>query len=199
MLSTLIILLLLLVLTIPQDKADMDKAFMAGLSSYTQQRSKEIPARLVRIDKNLYASDEGFYETESVRNRSYFRKSSSVYQPVCDAALPEESVRTLLTGFTGTTEYMVHLTQHCYNHTIVEVDVPLAQLIGYCLDDGFSPFVGVESMGREQILATLFLVDSQRGLCHTFRFCIDMDLLDKGSGVFQASGYTYTPIHNLKP
>ena len=181
-----------------KDKTELEKHFMDGLAAYSPGKPLKTPSNLARIDKSLYVSDNGFYETEAVRNRSYFQKDYFLYRPVCDASLPVESVMTLLCGYTDKTNFSVHLTQHCYSHATVEVDVALSQLLGFCMEEGFLPFVGIESSDTELVVATLFLVNTQLGYSHTFQFKIDPLLLDEKEGYFTAEGYTFTPIHNLK-
>jgi hypothetical protein len=194
-------ILLFLILLLPvqeKDKTALEKHFMDGLAAYTPGKPSRIPNNLTRIDKNLYVSDNGFYETEAARYSPYFRKEVFSYRPVCESALPVESVMTLLAGFTDKTRFSVHLTQRCYNHATVEVDVPLAHFLGFCLEEGFLPYVGIESSNPDLLVASLFLVNQQQGFCHTFKFTIDPALLDQKEGFFTADGYTYTPIDNLK-
>lgn len=195
------ILLIFLSLLVPQekDKTVLEKHFMDGLAAHVPETRESIPTNLTRIDQNLYVSDNGFYETEAVRNSSYFHREALSFKSVCESALSVESVMTLLSGYTDKTNYVIHLTQYCYNHSTVEVDVPLSQLLGFCMSEGFVPYVGIESPGPDIIVATLFLVNQQLGFCHTFQFMIDPNLLDQREGFFSASGYTYTPIDNLRP
>lgn len=180
------------------DKPAMEKFFMDGLSRFEGPYERPIPDSLQRIDKNLFVSDFGHYETESVRAVSYFRKKDGHYVPLRERALPVESVVTLLSGYTGDSHYTVNLKQHRYNYATEEVEVPLDRLLAFCIIEcAFVPYVGVESNDDSTMKATLFLVNEQMGFSHTLIFTIDLDVLDHDTGCLEAEAYTFTPIHNL--
>lgn len=181
------------------DKPAMEKFFMDGLSLYEGGLERPLPDSLQRVDKDLYVSDYGHYETESVRALSYFlRDKKGNYTPLRDKDRPVESIVTLLSGYTGSTNYTVALKQHRYNYAMEEVDVPLNRLLGFCIMEcAFVPFVGIEKAGEDHVKATLFLVNEQLGYTHTLIFDIDPGILEKEEGLLQAEAYTFTPIHNL--
>lgn len=180
------------------DKLELEQFFMDGLAAYEGPTDRPLPDELQRIDRNLYVSDYGHYETESVRAVSYFRRERQTYVPVRDRKFPVESVTTLLSGFTGDSHYTVRLKQHRYNYAMEEVDVPLGRLLGFCIIEcAFIPYVGIESVEDKQVKATLFLVNEDLGYSHTFYFNIPLDLLNRDEGLLQAEAYTFTPIHNL--
>ncbi len=180
------------------DKHELDSSFIIGLRSSPLSRAQSIPYNLSRIGDNLYVSENGFYEIPSIQNSSFFKRKSHTYYPVCDSKLPQESVLTLLSAHTGSKNYIVHLTHHTYDYSQVQVDVPLTQLLGYCLDNGCTPYIGIEHCGDLRILATLFMLNEDLGYCHTFSFSIDKAVLDKDKGTFDAHAYSFTPIHNLR-
>lgn len=180
------------------DKPAMEKFFMDRLALYDGPTERPLPENLQRIGKNLYVSDYGHYETEAVRAISYFFRDKKEYRPVRTPELPTESVTTLLSGYTGTSNYKVYLKQHRYNYALEEVEVPLKQLLGFCIIEcSFVPFVGIESIDEHLVKATLFLVNEQLGYSHTLLFTFDPALFGQDEGVLQAEAYTFTPIHNL--
>ena len=179
------------------DKPDLEQAFLDGLLQFTPSERWHVPDSLVRVGRNLYLCDQGYFETESVRNRAYFKRDL-VYRPVCEAGLAAESVTTLLTGYTGQTRFTVHLVQHLYSYAIAEVTIPLAQLVQYCLSEGCVPYVGVEKVESHLLTGVLFMVHPKMGYCHTIKFTINPVLLDVGEGVLEAEAFTHTPIHNLR-
>lgn len=201
--KTLTILLAALLLSVQAlaqgpDKAALEEAFLQRLALYEPTGKQPEPDSLQRIDRNLYVMDKGCYETEAVRSQAYFTRTWKGYVPVHDASLPVESITTLLSGFTGKTRYQVQLKQRRYNYASMEVELPLATLLEFCLlDPTFKPYVGIESQEEDTIKASLFLVSEKLGYCHTFNFTIPKALLDQNTGTMTAEAYTFTPIHNL--
>ena len=181
-----------------KNKIELEKRFLEEMLEYTPHSNRAWPDNLERVGNDIYLSDNGWYENEAIRNTSYFKRSRFTYSPLCETAYPVESVMTLLTGYVGRKAYTVHLLQHRYGYTAVEADIPLAQLLEYCVSKGCIPYVGIVSSGGDQVSASLFMAHPDDGYCHTFRFTIDKSLLDMETGVFQAEAYTYTPIDNLK-
>lgn len=180
------------------DKVELEKRFMEGLALYEGPFGRSVPDNLQRIDKDLYASDSGNYEVESVRTVAFFRRVKGQYIPLRDKNKPESSIATLLCGYTGDTDYTVSFKQHRYNYATAEVDVSLNRLLGFCINGcGLVPYVGFEKEQDGLVKATLFLVDNERGYAHTFHFTIDKDILSDVKGTLQADAYTFTPIHNL--
>lgn len=179
------------------DKAELDAFFFKSLCAYQSENCRAIPDNLARVGKNLYLSENGYYETPAVRNSSFFRKHHSTYYPVCESKLPMESIMTLLTAYPGDKQYTVHLVQHAYGYSRVEVDVPMMHMLSYCLTNGCTPYVGIEECNNKGITASLFMVNENLGYCHTFKFTADIAILDNETGLLNASVHTFTPIHSL--
>ena len=179
------------------DKAELDAYFMTGLRSAARTTRQTVPTNLSRIGKDLYVSENGYYETPAVQNSSFFQKRQNRYEPVCESRLPKESVMTLLTAHVGSKQYTAHLKQSAYNYSTVEVDVPLSQLLNYCLESGCTPYVGIEACDRKGIRASLFMVNEELGYCHTFKVDMHPSLLDHEDGSMDISVHAFTPIHNL--
>lgn len=180
------------------NKIELERFFWDGLHAYKSGHQRTRPDNLQRIGQSLYVSDNGWYETESIKNASFFKRAHFTYLPVCESALPVESAMTLLTGYTAKKQYSVHLLQHRYGFSKAETDVPLSQLLDYCMDSGCTPYVGIVSYEGDKVAASLFMVNVEQGYCHTFKFSIPKALLDSDEGEFSAEVYTYTPIHNLE-
>ena len=125
------------------DKPAMEKFFMDGLSLYEGGLERPLPDSLQRVKKDIYVADYGHFETETVRAVSYFRRDKKGnYLPLLDRDYPKESVLTLLSGYTGNSNYTVALKQHRYNYALEEVEVPLGRLLGFCIMEcAFVPYV----------------------------------------------------------
>ena len=185
-------------LLLGMDKPELEAFFVKEVMSFRKKTPERIPDNLSRIDENLYVSENGFFESKAIQNTSFFRKRLFAYHPVWETESPTESVMTLLTAFTGGRQFQVHLLLYGYGYTSTKVDIPLEQLLGYCMESGCTPYVGVESNGKDMIVASLFMVNLPLGYCHTFKFTIRKGLLGSKEGVMDATAYTFTPIHNIK-
>lgn len=180
------------------DKVELEAGFWDDLLAFQPKGLNLRPGDLQRVDRNLYVMQGGWYEDRAVQNTAFFRREHRSWMPVCSSEAPTESVITLLTGYAGQKDYTVHLLQHRYNFVTVETEMPLSHLLEYCISNGYTPYVGIESKEDDTIKATLFMVNPEAGFCHTFHFSILKSLLDEDTGVFNAEAYTYTPINNLK-
>lgn len=185
-------------LLLGMDKPELEAFFIKEVMSFRKKTQERIPDNLSRIDENLYVSENGFFESKAIQNTSFFRKRQFTYHPVWESESPTESVMTLLTSYTGGRQFQVHLLQNGYGYSSTKVDIPLEQLLGYCMESGCTPYVGIESNGKDLIVATLFMVNLHLGYCHTFKFSIRKDLLASKVGAMDATAYTFTPIHNIK-
>lgn len=178
------------------DKQEADESFIKELEAYNPIDKEEdaLTPRLSRVGKRLYASENGYYESEAVQNTAFYIRSKGCYRPVCNSAYPAESIMTLLTGHVIDRDYRVQLLQHKYGYATSEASIPLINLIGFCIGQGCTPYVGIESIDDKTVKASLFMVNSSLGYVHTFSFDIPKKLLDSKNGILNASVYTYTPI-----
>ena len=179
-----------------KDKDELENAFLRDVCADRPPRERSVPGNLKRVDRNLYVSENGFWQIEPAQYTAWFTKAGSAYQPLCESAHPAESVLTLLTGYVRDRDYSVKATFHQYGYKQREVVIPLTRLLDQCLEDGCTPYAGLESLKGSTVVATLFLVNGQLGYCHTFRFTLDTALLDRRSGVLQAKAYLFTPFNH---
>lgn len=179
------------------EKLKLEESFITDVASFKCDTIPAIPDNLQRISKTMYVSDNGFYESETVRNVSFYERSFRRYSPVCSASYPVESVMNLMTGHLQAGNYTVSLTQHLYGYRTASSELPLSSLLAFCLGQGCVPYVGISDSGPEIVKGTLFMVNGQRGFCHTFKFEISSGVFETGGGTVSVDAYTYTPIHNL--
>ena len=172
--------------------------FIRNVTAERKIKKREVPGNLKRVDRDLYVSENGFYEIEPAQNTAFFRKKGFSYVPLCESALPVESVMTLLTGFIRKKDYSVQAAFHQYGFKTTEMAVPLENMINCCLEEGCTPYVGIESKERDAVVATLFMVNRTFGYAHTFRFTLNTEILERAAGVLQARAYLYTPLYPKK-
>lgn len=179
-------------------KDELEKEFLRQVSADRRVARREIPGNLKRVDRDLYVSENGFYEIAAAQNTAFFRKKGLFFQPVCESSLPVESLMTLLTGYIRKKDYSARVSFHQYGYHNTEVTVPLERLIDCCLAEGCTPYVGIESQKDDSVVATLFLVNAPLGYAHTFQFTVNPAVLDRTDGVLKARGYLYTPLYSKK-
>lgn len=181
-----------------KQKDELEKDFLRKVTAERKIKKREVPRNLKRVDRDLYVSENGFFEIEQAQNTAFFRKKGVSYVPLCESAQPVESVMTLLTGFIRKKEYSMQAAFHQYGFKTTEMAVPLDHLIDCCLEEGCTPYVGIESKDGGSVVATLFMVNRSLGYTHTFRMTLDPAILDRAAGVLQARAYLYTPLNPKK-
>ena len=179
-----------------KDKDELENAFLRAVSVPGVPGERPVPGNLKRVDRNLYVSENGYWQIEPAQNTAWFTKSGTAYDPLCTSSHPAESVMTLLTGYARDRDYSVKVSFHKYGFKKREAVIPLSRLLDHCFDEGCTPYAGIESNKNGTVVATLFLVNGQLDYCHTFRFTIDTSLLDKRGGTFLAKAYLYTPLNH---
>lgn len=179
-------------------KDELETAFLRSVTAERKIKKREIPRNLKRVERDLYVSENGYYEIESAQNTAFFRKKGLVYLPLCESSKPVESVMTLLTGYSRKKEYAIQAAFHQYGFKTTEKLFPLDCLIDCCLEEGCVPYVGIETDNGKSLVATLFMVNRPLGYSHTFQFTVDTEMLDKAAGTLQARAYLYTPLNFKK-
>ena len=179
-----------------KDKDELENAFLRDVSVPGVPGERPVPGNLKRVERNLYVSENGYWQIEPAQNTAWFTKNGAACIPLCDSSHPAESVMTLLTGYVRDRDYSVKVTFHQYGFKKREAVIPLTRLLDHCFDEGCTPYAGIESDKNGTAVATLFLVNGQLDYCHTFRFTIDTSLLDQRGGVFLAKAYLYTPLNH---
>ncbi|MCR5709164.1 MAG: hypothetical protein K6G79_01645 [Bacteroidales bacterium] len=181
-----------------EKKDELEKGFIRKVTGERKPVKREIPRNMKRVDRDLYVSENGFYETEAAQNSAYFRKKGLFYQPVCESSLPVESVMTLLTGHIRRKDYSVMVSFHQYAYRNTEMTVPLDAIVASCLEEGCTSYVGIESKNDDTVVATVFMVNRALGYSHTFQLTVPTEILDKPSGTLSARAYLYTPLYPKK-
>ena len=181
-----------------KQKDELENEFIRNVTAERKIKKREVPGNLKRVDRDLYVSENGFYEIEPAQNTAFFRKKGLTYVPLCESAQPVESVMTLLTGFIRKKDYSVQAAFHQYGFKTTEMAVPLNNMINCCLEEGCTPYVGIESKEGDAVVATLFMVNRTFGYAHTFRFTLNTEILERAAGVLQARAYLYTPLYPKK-
>lgn len=116
---------------------------------------------------------------------------------VCDVKYPIESLRNLLSTSSIQNDYIIEIKVNKYGFNQEIINIPLSQLIDFCLQDGCSPYVGIENVEDEKIAAVLTMVQSYYGYNHIFRIEFNPKTLICKSGVINSVAKIYIPTDNV--
>lgn len=152
----------------------------------------------VRLDSGLYVFRKGHYLLEQMECASYYTLRDGRYMAVCDTLHPVESLRNLFSGKVPDRDYTLDLTLRKYGFRTEEFSCPLGRVVDFCLAQGCTPYVGVESEEDGVITAVLIMVNAEYGYNHLFKIIFDTRLLGQGQGHVAATLNAYTPTHNLE-
>lgn len=149
-------------------------------------------------ENGLYVIRRGTYILDQMACSAYYVRTDGGYLPVCDIRYPVESVCNLLSMRIPDTDFTVDVTLYKYGFKTERFTCPLDRLIGYCLAQGCTPYVGIEEVGEHSVTATLIMVNADYGYNHIFKFVFDTGSLGARRGRVSASLNVFTPTHNLE-
>ena len=116
---------------------------------------------------------------------------------VCDVKYPIESLRNLLSASSIQNDYIIEVKVNKYGFNQEIINIPLSQLIDFCLQDGCIPYIGIENAEDEKIAAVLTMVQPYYGYNHVFRIEFNPKTLTYRSGVINSVAKIYIPTDNV--
>lgn len=152
----------------------------------------------VRLDEDLYVLRKGYYLLEQMTCEAYYTRSGERFEPVCDSLHPVESLHNLLSVGGMKSGYTLDVTLRKYGFRTEEFSCPLGRMVDFCLAQGCTPYVGIESEQQGTITAVLIMVNAEYGYNHVFKIVFDTHLLARREGRIAVTLNAYTPTHNLE-
>ena len=146
---------------------------------------------------SFYVRKGDEYYIPQVRNDSYAVYKGGKLSPLASSRYPEESVMTIFTEPSASAGYSVELTLHKYGYVEQTFEVNLADFLISCRNDGCIPYVGIDECGKENIVASVFLVNSRKGYNHIMKANVGLDLLKQAKGLIKADLHVYVPTKNI--
>lgn len=134
-----------------------------------------------------------FYKDDS----AYLFNNLDSFAFVCDERYPIESLRNLLSVSSIQNDYVITIKINKYGFNQETISIPLSQLIDFCLQDGCIPYVGIENIEEEKIVAVLTMVQSNYGYNHVFRIEFNPKTLVCKSGVINSVAKIYIPTDSV--
>lgn len=116
---------------------------------------------------------------------------------ICDVSHPIESLRNLLSTSSIQNDYTITIKVNKYGFKQEVFSLPLSQLIDFCLQEGCTPYIGIEKVENETITAVLIMVQPNYGYNHIFKIEFNSETLKDKTGIIHGVVNVYTPTHNI--
>ena len=116
---------------------------------------------------------------------------------ICDVSHPIESLRNLLSTSSIQNNYTITIKINKYGFKQEVLSIPLSQLIDFCLQEGCTPYIGIEKVEDETITAVLIMVQPNYGYNHIFKIEFNSETLKDKTGIIHGVVNVYTPTHNI--
>ena len=128
----------------------------------------------------------------------YYVKDQDHYSLLYSSDYPCETMANLLTGteISSTLQISVVLVKN--NFKTDTFTVPLRQLVGYCLSEGCTPYYGIISNEKENVVCELFMHNEMLGYTHIAKISFNPSVLDSNEGTINARMNCYIPLSNVK-
>lgn len=178
------------------------------LERNVSRTSSELPSDLLpeywndctmSTSESMTVADAGTFLSDLIRARLYLRPdevSRGNYRLLMDDAYPWQSLNNfLLTGYAHQT-VPLQLTLDKYGNVKKNLTLTLQQFIRYCILEGCKLYLGVKERTADELLATLFAVNTKLAYCHTLSLRVPLEVLH-GSGTVTGTLYAFTPLQNV--
>lgn len=154
---------------------------------------------VVSSTANMAVADAGTFLSDLIRARLYLcsdKASEGSYRLLMDDAYPWQSLNNLL--LTGYARQIVplQLTFDKYGNVKKKLTLTLQQFVRYCTNEGCKLYLGVKERTDNELLATLFAVNTKLAYCHTVSLYVPLGVL-RGNGTVSGTLYAFTPLQNV--
>ncbi len=151
----------------------------------------------LRQTKDLYVADYGCYMLENVRFATYAVLSGGQFLPLVDWNRAKESALTLLTTPLAGEGIVLNLEHLKYSFEKANYEIPLPSFLSSCIADGCAPYVGIEELTEDAVVASLFLVNEEKQYNHVLKLTIPRQVIVNHAGHINGTLHTYVPMGNV--
>lgn len=180
-----------------KNKIELEDNFIATIVPGSGSGTILNPEGYVKSGGHYYVRKGDEYYIPQVRNDSYAIGKEGKLVPLSSTQYPEESVMTIFTEPSASAGYTVELTMHKYGYVEQSYEVNLADFLISCTNDGCTPYVGINECGKDFIVASVFLVNKEKGYNHIMKAYIGPGLLTHSQGQIKADLHVYVPNQNI--
>lgn len=148
-------------------------------------------------NSSYYIKKGGSYLNGLLTSDLYYKQDDGKYALVCDESHPLESSANMMLSTEFATACQLNVTQVMYGYKKKQYNIPLAQWISYCQNNGCELFYGVESFDEKEIKATVIAVNVAENYNHVLFVTIPNSALVNRRESIDARLETFIPMHNV--
>ncbi len=189
-----------------EDKTELESNLHRRIREYTVTEKKPKAPKASRLEKtntrDVYVYKRGHYIIPQMASALYFLKEGEEENPeynlIINSKYAAESLNNILSSPAVAKSYTVEITQKMYGFRETVYTLNMGQLLGYCMNEGCRPYIGIEQIDEMQIVATLLLVNPEWGYNHIMQITMNRKQIGLPNGKMKATINAYTPTHNLE-
>lgn len=160
----------------------------------------EIPDQLLQQigQSKIYLLQGSTFLIPELSGNRYYVKDDNHYSLLYSSDFPCETMANLLTGTETENSLLISVVLVKNNFKTDTFTVPLRQLVGYCLSEGCTPYYGIISNDKDNVVCELFMHNEMLGYTHIAKINFNPSVLDENKGVVNARMNCYIPLSNVK-
>lgn len=168
------------------------------------------PNVLTKIDTNTlvknmvkgdcyYTQSGETYILDEISSNTYFERRGYVFKPLCDKNFPKETiVNRLLLSSNDLPDGLMTLKFQKYRYEVDSVSISLKQFVSFCKGEGYNAYVGIEHMDNKEIIADVFLYNSERKWLHIINVTCPIEDVAHEGLVANGNAWLFIPTSNLR-
>lgn len=185
-----------------KNKIELEDALYGDLMKYAEREIDEKFDRkynsLSKIADNIYEDSKGYYGIKSIHNTSYYECVDNEYSCIFDLERSLESLYNVICNNNSVEcPITLYITQNKYGFRHEEYCYPLNKLITFCLDQGCTPYIGIEENSKDTIIASIYMVNYEYGYNHILKLKVDKEQLFADDGTASMEINCYIPTNNI--
>lgn len=188
-------------------RTDVIDGFIKELRNYKVVLEKNATFKSDKLIQDSAAS----YKFYTLKGKTYIDKSicsdtyyvceqENFYVPLIDKGLPEQTMANIMciksNQYVG--DYPLNLKIIKGGEKVEELTVTIRQLIDYAIEQGCTPYFGIEKNENNTFEASLFLHNVKSGYNHIIAMSCESSLIGTRNLTINARGYLFAPTTNIR-
>ena len=139
-----------------------------------------------------------YFLPELNSNRYYLKDGSGHFSLLYSEDFPLETFANLTTGIELNNQYIIETKLVKYGYNVDQFTMPLRNWLAFCIQSGCTPYFGVISQEKNEIIGELIMQNEALGYTHVMKLSLDPSTLKGRKGVIKARLNSYVPMSNVK-